>query len=205
MKNQLSDLFGETNLLPIDGEVFLIERFFSEQEGNRYLDRLVECVKWRHEPITLFGKQMLQPRLTALHGDQGKLLRYSGIVMHPSAWFKELLEIKTKVESASDFAFNTVLLNYYRDGRDSMGWHRDNEKELGKNPVIASVSFGATRKFKFRNYRDKKLTTSIDLESGSLLLMRGSTQHHWEHGISKSSKPTGPRVNLTFRAVLSLS
>ncbi|MNZ92437.1 hypothetical protein D3C78_1114630 [compost metagenome] len=122
--------------------------------------------------------------------------------MHPYQWTATLLAIKQKVEETAKVSFNSALLNQYRDGKDSVGWHRDNEKELGTNPVIASVSFGATRTFQFRNYKDKKITRSIELTNGSLVLMKGSTQHHWEHQIPKTARVLSNRVNITFRVIV---
>jgi alkylated DNA repair dioxygenase AlkB len=121
--------------------------------------------------------------------------------MLPNLWSPALLKIKNKIEIISGAHFNGALLNYYRDENDSMGWHKDDEKELGENPVIGSVSFGATRKFKFQNIKDKKLQTSIDLTHGSFLLMLGVTQHYWKHCIPKKTAASMPRINITFRLV----
>ena len=136
----------------------------------------------------MFGKKVMQPRLTALYGDEGISYSYSGITMEPIPWSKTLLEIKGKVEELAEARFSHVLLNFYRDGQDSMGWHRDNEASLGPEPVIASVSFGVPRRFQFRNYVDKKEKLQIELGHGSLLLMKGTCQDHWEHQIPKSKK-----------------
>ncbi len=152
----------------------------------------------------MFGKEVMQPRLTAWYGDSGKGYSYSGITMQPTPWNSTLIQIKEKIEKSSGVKFNSALLNFYRDENDSMGWHRDNEKELGENPSIGSVSFGATRTINFRHYFDKRLKNSIDLTDGSFLLMKGETQHYWQHSISKKSYPIGPRINLTFRTILSL-
>lgn len=190
------------NLLPKDGEVYYHSDLFSAAEGQRYFQRLHAEIKWKHEPITLFGKKIMQPRLTAWYGDDQKIIRYSGITMEPEPWTPTLFEIKRRVEGVAKTNFNSVLLNYYRNENDSVGWHRDNEKELGTNPVIASVSFGAERTFHFRHYQDSKLKESITLHSGSLLLMQGPTQHFWSHSIPKIKSPTGPRINLTFRTII---
>jgi len=144
----------------------------------------------------------MQPRLTAWYGDPGKAYSYSGITMQPHNWTKALLEIKQRIEAVAGASFNSALLNLYRDGKDSMGWHRDNEKELGINPVIGSVSFGAARTFVLRHYTDKKLKQSIELTHGSFLLMRGRTQHCWEHSLPKRITSTGERINITFRRIL---
>jgi len=190
-----------TNLLPIDGKVFYYPSFFSLAESDRFISLLASEIVWKQEPIFVFGKPVMQPRLTAWYGDEGKEYSYSGISMKPSLWTPTLFEIKQRIESFSGIQFNSALLNQYRDGKDSVGWHRDDEKELGKNPAIASVSFGATRTFHFR-HTDKTLKTSIELEHGSLLLMTGETQHHWYHSIPKTQKFVGSRINITFRVIV---
>jgi alkylated DNA repair dioxygenase AlkB len=187
------------NLLPKQGEVLFDPKFLSEEESDRYLNALLKEVEWKQEPIVIFGKKVMQPRLTAWFGDAE--YRYSGTTMKPLAWTQTLAEIKARVEAAAQVQFTSVLLNQYRNERDSMGWHRDNEKELGKNPVIASLSLGESRTFKIRHYDEKSLRQSIELSNGSLLLMRGETQHHWEHAIPKTKEPKGVRINLTFRVI----
>jgi len=139
--------------------------------------------------------------LTALFGNDGKSYSYSNIIMYPKPWNLLLQKIKLYVESITDTNFTTVLLNYYRDGNDSNGWHADNEKELGINPVIASLSFGAERVFQLKHNTDKEQKKNIILEHGSLLLMKGTTQHFWKHQIPKTAKPIGSRINLTFREI----
>ena len=190
------------NLLDKDGEAFFFENVFSKEESDQYLMKLQNEIAWRQEPIKIFGKSVMQPRLTAWYGDADKTYRYSGLLMTPQAWSPSLLEIKKRVEALAAVEFTSVLLNFYRNERDSMGWHRDNEKELGQNPVIGSVSFGATRRFDFRHYFEKSLKSSVDLTHGSFLLMKGATQQNWEHSIQKSSRPIGPRINLTFRVLI---
>jgi alkylated DNA repair dioxygenase AlkB len=189
------------NLLPSDGEVYFYPSFFEKKEGDDLVQSLLENIAWKQEPIKIFGKEIMQPRLTAWYGEPDKSYSYSGITMNPLTWTADLLHIKTSIEALSQVTFNSALLNLYRDGKDSMGWHRDNEKELGQNPIIGSVNFGATRTFKLRNHADKKVVKSIDLTHGSFLLMRGSTQHFWEHQIPKTSKFCEPRINITFRVV----
>jgi len=188
------------NILPFQGEVFYFPLFFNKQESGYYLQRLVEDINWKQEPIKIFGKEIMQPRLTAWFGD--KDYSYSGIKMRSEPFPALLSEIVRKVEKHAGSALNSALLNFYRDGKDSMGWHRDNEKELGNNPLIASLSFGAKRKFRMRNYKDKNISFTIELEHGSLLLMRGETQHCWEHAVSKTNQLTDPRVNITFRNII---
>lgn len=190
--------------LPKDGEVQYFPSLFSFDESNDFLNRLQTEIAWRHEPIRIFGKSVMQPRLTALYGDSEKEYRYSGLLMKPMAWTQALLEIKKGIEALSNVTFTTALLNQYRNEKDSMGWHRDNEKELGLNPVIGSVSLGAPRNFQMRHYYEKNLKESIDLEHGSFLLMRGPTQHFWEHCLPKRSKSCQPRINITFRVIKNL-
>ncbi len=197
-----SSLFDTNkNLLPFGGEILLFQNFFSDQESKKYSHYLENEIKWKQEPITIFGKKIMQPRLTAFYGDTEKVYSYSGINMKPYAWTNELLEIKTKIETVAQVKFTSALLNFYRNEKDSMGWHRDNEKELGDHPVIGSVSFGATRIFQLRDYKSKNITKSVELTNGSFLLMRGETQHVWEHQLPKTSKHTGKRINMTFRII----
>lgn len=166
------------------------------------MQQLQKNLEWRHEPIRIFGKMVMQPRLTALYGDPDRPYGYSGISMNPLVWTKELFELKEAIEKFTGDQFTHVLCNLYRDGQDSMGWHRDNEAVLGKNPSIASVTFGATRVFQIRHYEAKSHKIDLPLTHGSLLLMTGESQHHWEHQIPKSKKAFGPRINLTFRKLL---
>lgn len=185
--------------IPIpDGELLWLEQLALAESNDEVLRRLIAETDWRAESITLWGRQMLQPRLTAWHGTAR--YRYSGLQLEPQPFTPLLLDIKAAVEDASGHTFNSVLLNYYRDGRDSMGMHSDDEPELGRNPVIASVSFGAPRTFIMR-HKQTKQTVKLALTSGSMLLMRGATQHFWLHGINKSARVTGPRINLTFRFI----
>ncbi|MHA7128179.1 alpha-ketoglutarate-dependent dioxygenase AlkB family protein [Algoriphagus namhaensis] len=197
-------LFAEqkANILPHHGECAYYPEFFSEKKSLDYFDRLKNEIPWRQEPIKIFGKEVMQPRLTALCGDPSVPYGYSGIRMKADPFTDALLEIKNAIEKESQLTFTHVLMNYYRDGQDSMGWHRDNESELGPNPAIASVSFGVPREFQFRFYTDKSEKISIELQSGSLLLMTGETQHHWEHQLPKRKKIHGSRINLTFRRII---
>ncbi|MEO6232172.1 MAG: alpha-ketoglutarate-dependent dioxygenase AlkB [Ferruginibacter sp.] len=190
------------NIIPVDGEAYFYPDLFPIDESDNCLKELTENVNWKQEPIKIFGKEMMQPRLTALYGEAGKTYSYSGISMQPHAWNDTLLMIKEKIEKIAGLQFNAALLNQYRNGQDSMGWHRDNEKELGINPVIGSVSFGAIRKFQLRNYSNKKLIRTIELSNGSFLLMKGITQHFWEHQVPKTTRDVGPRINITFRIIV---
>jgi alkylated DNA repair dioxygenase AlkB len=187
------------SLLPCDGEAFLCAQALAASDADRLLEALMAQIAWRQEVARIMGRQVPIPRLTAWHGEAGYV--YSGIAMQPAAWTPALLQIKRCAELHARQAFNSVLLNLYRDGRDSVSWHADNEPGLGKNPVIASLSLGATRRFQLKHRRDG-LRVAIDLEHGSCLVMAGATQHHWLHQLPKTARPVGPRVNLTFRRMM---
>jgi alkylated DNA repair dioxygenase AlkB len=182
-------------------EVEFIPDFFRSEESDQLMEALTTEVAWRQEPILIYGKKVMQPRLTAWYGEANASYRYSGIEMKPLPWIPALTLIRDRIRQQTGFEFNSVLLNQYRDGKDSMGWHRDNEPELGKNPVIASLSFGTSRRFLFRKYREHEQKMEITLGHGSLLIMKGETQTYWEHSIPKMLKVGEPRINLTFRWV----
>jgi alkylated DNA repair dioxygenase AlkB len=184
-----------------DAEIIYFPAFLSKEEADSLFVELLENIPWQQDEITVYGKKHLQPRLTALYGNEGKPYSYSNIVMQPHYWTLPLQKIKLLIESVCETNFTTVLLNYYRDGNDSNGWHADNEKELGTNPVIASLSLGAERNFQLRHNSDSTQKRSIILENGSLLVMKGTTQHFWKHQVPKTAKPIGPRINLTFRVI----
>lgn len=175
--------------------------FFEEAQSKNLLDKLYHEIPWQQDPITVFGKTHPQPRLTALFGNEGKPYSYSNIVMQPHSWNPLLMFIKNEIEEECKENFTTVLLNLYRNGKDSNGWHADNEKELGRNPVIASVSFGSERSFHLQHNSIPEAKLKINLGNGSLLLMKGETQHFWKHQIPKTSKEISPRINLTFRII----
>jgi alkylated DNA repair dioxygenase AlkB len=167
------------------------------------LQELIGKTPWRSEVITLWGKEYQQPRLTAWFGDPGASYTYSGLSLEPLPWTDLLSDIRSRVEALAKASFNSVLLNYYRDHRDSMGMHSDDEPELGRNPTIASVSLGEQRTLVLKHKFRKELKPfHLPLDSCSLLLMAGATQHSWKHGINKSNQPCGPRVNLTFRRIV---
>lgn len=194
----------ELRLLPIPAaEIYYLAHLHLQVSHEVLLQRLIDETPWRAEEITVWGKQYVQPRLTAWYGDPQSRYRYSGIDLEPLPWTDTLLGIRRAVEKAAGASFNSVLLNHYRDHRDSMGFHSDDEPELGKEPVIASVSLGEIRTLilKHRRHRDIE-PVRLPLESGGLLLMKGQTQRNWKHGIPKQSRPCGPRVNLTFRLIL---
>lgn len=184
-----------------DCEIFYFPGFLTPEEANSYYQHFFDHVSWKQDPIRIFGKTVMQPRLTALYGEKGRSYSYSGIVMEPLPFDPRLAALKRKTEEVSLSSFTSCLLNLYRDGMDSNGWHADDEKELGRNPVIASISLGQERIFHLRHKRQKELKHKILLEHGSLLLMKGETQHHWQHQIPKSRRPMDPRINLTFRYI----
>ncbi|NNT72625.1 alpha-ketoglutarate-dependent dioxygenase AlkB [Flavobacterium sp. IMCC34852] len=184
-----------------DAEIEYYSSFFDLARANELFEKLKAEIPWQQDNITVFGKTHPQPRLTALFGNEGKSYGYSNIVMQPHHWNPLLMFIKDEIETIAQENFTTVLLNYYRDGKDSNGWHADNERELGRNPVIASVSFGAERSFHLQHNTLKDQKLKINLEHGSLLIMRGTTQHFWKHQIPKTAKDIGPRINLTFRII----
>lgn len=175
--------------------------FLTSGEASHYFKTIYEETQWQQDDIKVFGKVYPQPRLTALYASNSLPYSYSNITMHPTAFTFALSEIKKKVETIAQTEFTTCLLNLYRDGKDSNGWHADDEKELGKNPTIASVSLGASRVFKFRDKKAKSSVHSMSLEHGSLLLMKDATQHNWQHQVPKTSKFVEPRINLTFRTI----
>ena len=185
-----------------DAEIIYYPHFFDTKESELLFQKLLLTIPWQQDDIKVFGKVHAQPRLTALFGNEGKSYSYSNIKMQPHSWNPILGDLKQKADAVSETEFTTVLLNLYRDGKDSNGWHADNEKELGTNPVIASMSFGAERYFHLQHNNDKNLKLKILLEHGSLLIMKGTTQHFWKHQIPKTAKPIGSRINLTFRSIV---
>ncbi len=190
----------ELHHLP-DAEIRYVPHFLPVSLANTYFDDLFHHIPWRQDPITVFGKTHLQPRLTSLHAHTLDSYSYSGIVMTPQPMTQTLQCIENRIYQLCYESFTTVLLNLYRDGKDSNGWHADDEVELGKNPVIASLSLGAPRFFHLRHNQDPKQRYKLLLEHGSLLLMGGETQHHWKHQVAKTAKKVGPRINLTFRKI----
>ncbi|MGY5850313.1 alpha-ketoglutarate-dependent dioxygenase AlkB family protein [Salegentibacter sp. F14] len=184
-----------------DARLRYLPEFFAPEMANYYYESLQESIPWKQDSIKLFGKEHPQPRLSAFFADPDVNYAYSGLKLKPKEFSKEILEIKKNVETFCKCTFNSCLANFYRTGQDSMGWHSDDERELGKNPVIASVSFGAERIFHLKNKHDKNLKQQILLGHGSLLIMEGATQHHWKHQLPKTKKNLAPRLNLTFRKI----
>ncbi|MFN3776604.1 alpha-ketoglutarate-dependent dioxygenase AlkB family protein [Sphingomonas parapaucimobilis] len=185
-----------------DADVSLMHGLSTPLPYDMMLETLMRDIEWRQESVRIYGKEMQQPRLVSWYGDSGKNYSYSGIRLTPLPWNKILNNIRKQVQDCTNETFNSVFLNLYRDHNDSMGFHSDNERELGDEPTIASVTFGATRTFILKHKTRADLPSfKIPLEAGSLLLMKGKTQRCWKHGIMKQSRPCGPRVNLTFRTI----
>ncbi len=189
------------NILPFDGEIFYFPDVLDADSKRLYFQAIKDETPWQQQSVKIFGKWIPEPRLTCFYGDAGKNYEYSGLRLEPLAWTPALLQLKNLAESYSGTLFNVALLNYYRDWKDSMGWHRDNEPELGTEPIIASFSLGAARKFSLRNFADKSVIQSIILEPGSLLVMGGKIQSCWEHCVPKTSKAE-ERINITFRRII---
>ena len=190
------------NLLPADGTMELYQAAIDASEATRIFETLMDEIAWRSETIMMFGKPVMQPRRTALYGDEGLTYRYSGRTMHPMPWTPTLQTLKVIAEAHAMTTFSTVLLNLYRNGDDSMGWHRDNEPELGPEPTIASISLGTTRLFQCKHRTEPSLRVSLPLTNGSLLVMKGAMQEHWYHQVPKERRVTEARINLTFRTII---
>ena len=197
------DLFSldKRNFQLPNAELIYIPNFYAQQKADAYLEYFKNNMPWQQDDIKIFGKTYPQPRLTALFATNEKPYRYSNITMIPKPFTSELLQIKTEVDKISQHEFTTVLLNLYRNGNDSNGWHADNEKALGLNPIIASLSFGATRAFHFKHRTIKEESHKLNLEHGSLLIMKGEMQHFWLHQIPKTKTEVNERINLTFRTL----
>lgn len=218
-------LQGHDILVP-NGKLFYSETFFDKKISDRCISYFQENtsldwqqakwkelsandlekiqftnINWKHDSIKLYGKTIPLPRLTSWYGDAGNSYTYSGISSSPNEWNDGLIYLKKKIEQCAELDFNSVLLNWYRDGEDYINWHSDNEKELGKNPVVASANFGETRDFVIRLKEDKSIKIKMPLKHGTLLVMRGELQHFWEHSVPKRKKIDQSRFNLTFRRI----
>ena len=197
------DILGDGTPLNLPGaKLRYYESFFNKKEAGNYFIEILNTTTWKQDKIKVYGKTYMQPRLTALYANNALPYSYSGIKMHPEKMTHILSEIQNRIHKVSNNIFTTVLINQYRNGNDSNGWHADNEKELGKNPIIASVSFGSDRFFHLKHKEKKELRFKILLKSGSLFFMEGETQTHWLHQIAKTSQPVGTRINLTFRKII---
>lgn len=203
-------LAGQANLLEAvtmpDADVRLARAWIDESEADAMFRSLLDTVPWRDEEVTVWGKRHMQPRRVAWFGEPGAVYSYSGSILDPLPWTPLLDDLRRRVESVAGSTFNSVLLNLYRNERDRMGWHSDNERELGPSPVIASLSLGAARVFQMKHRTRSELgMRSFDLFSGSLLLMAGETQRFWRHSIRKETRQVAPRINLTFRRIFNES
>ncbi|HSI11971.1 MAG TPA: alpha-ketoglutarate-dependent dioxygenase AlkB [Chthoniobacter sp.] len=202
--SQNSGLFGyapSANLLPHDGTVNYHGPVLGIAEADRYLAALLTNVPWKSDELVIFGRHIVTSRQVAWFGDAGCAYTYSGTTKQAVPWNAELRELKALVEKLTQCTYNSCLANLYHDGSEGMAWHSDDEKELAPSATIASLSFGAERKFSFKHKRTQE-TTSLMLEHGSLLAMRHTTQLHWLHSLPKTKKIATPRINLTFRTIL---
>lgn len=199
--NLFSDNINDEEPINIDnGSYIYIPNYFNKFEADFFLNDFINNIVWEQQSMNMYGKIVPFPRLTTWYGDNDKPYTFSGITLQPHPWNESLLKIKNKIEPLSGVNFNSVLLNRYRDGNDSISWHTDAEKELGKNPVIASVNFGEERVFQLKHIETGQ-RIDIPLKHGSLLIMMGELQHFWKHQVPKSKKPMKERVNLTFRVI----
>jgi len=199
------DLFSteadeNTNLLPKDGTVNYYGALMPQTKANEYLAELLGSIAWQNDQAIIFGKLIITKRKVAWYGDTNFKYTYSNTTKQALPWTKELLELKTIAEATTGQTYNSCLLNLYHDGNEGMGWHSDAEKDLKKNGAIASMSFGAERKFVFK-HKETKETVSIILENSSLLVMKDETQSHWLHRLPPTKLISKPRVNLTFRTI----
>ena len=192
---------GGNNLAPFDGELYLIKPFYRLPEADRLFATLQTGLAWQEESIFIFGRWVKVPRLMCWYGDPDAYYRYSGVNHQPRPWNEALQSSRVQVEQQCGCTFNSVLANLYRNGQDSMGCHADDEKELGLHPVIASLSLGDERLFKL-HHKKRQETVDIMLGHGDLLVMAGTLQHHWLHSVPKTKKLKTPRINLTFRRIL---
>jgi alkylated DNA repair dioxygenase AlkB len=195
----LQPAIGE-NILPIDGDVRWLGQCYTLEDSLLIFNNLLDSIAWKREELVLFGKTIQTRRKVAWYGEPGLKYTYSNMEKRASLWTPELLFVKQKVEHRTGKSFNSCLLNLYYSGEDGMGWHSDDEPELGAQPIIASLSLGATRKFQFR-HKQTDQRVSLLLDSGTLLLMQGKTQHFWKHQVPKMKAVKTSRINLTFRTI----
>lgn len=197
------NLFGfdkQFNLLPYDGEVFYFDVVIDKLKAEAYFNDLLKSITWQQDELIIYGKQITTKRKIAWYGDDEFRYTYSNNTKTALAWIPALIELKALVEQQTESSFNSCLLNLYHNGDEGMGWHSDDETELWEKPIIASLSLGAERKFSFKHNQTKE-GVSLDLADGSLLLMKGVTQKHWQHSLPKTTKVKEPRINLTFRTI----
>jgi alkylated DNA repair dioxygenase AlkB len=186
----------------VDGDMTYIAGWLGPDDADRLFDDVLATSAWRQEHIRMYGREVPVPRITAWHADPGRTYAYSGIAHEPAPWTPALTEVRELADEACGVRFNSVLVNRYRDGRDGVAWHSDDEPELGPAPMIGSVSLGATRRFQVRRRADPADRHDIELEHGSLVVMRAGSQATWEHQLPKTAKPIGQRINLTFRTII---
>ncbi|MFN9302313.1 MAG: alpha-ketoglutarate-dependent dioxygenase AlkB family protein [Candidatus Kapaibacterium sp.] len=209
-----------------NGEIIYAENFFDKKISDRSLEYFLENdsfdwktanwrefdkqqleevkfknINWHHDKLDMYGKEVFLPRYSAWYGDNDKSYSYSGLILQPNKWNKGLLFLKVQIEKLTKVTFNSVLMNWYRDGEDYINWHTDSEKELGQNPIIASLNFGATRRFLIRRIDDNSIKLEFPLKHGTLLVMKGELQHFWQHSVPKEKKVKQTRINLTFRTI----
>lgn len=184
-----------------DADLAFDPRWLDETSADRLLEALRDGIAWENHRVVLFGREHASPRLSCWIGDPGTAYRYSGTLFEPRPWPPLLLPVRERLCAELGTAFNSVLANRYRNGQDCMGWHSDAEPELGTEPVIASLSLGATRRFVLKHRRDPQLRQAIELPHGSLLVMAGATQRHYRHALPRTARPVGERINLTFRRI----
>lgn len=186
-----------------DAHIRYQPKWVEAQRADHWLQQLSQQTPWTQPQIKLYGRSIAVPRLVAWYGDTGAAYRYSGLVHNPLPWTPLLTDIRKRVEQEIGELLNGVLLNFYRNGQDAMGWHSDDEPELGIQPLVVSLNLGATRRFDFRRKGASRIEYSLELEHGSLLVMSGPTQHHWQHQIARTRKVATRRINLTFRQIIS--
>ncbi|HRL93565.1 MAG TPA: alpha-ketoglutarate-dependent dioxygenase AlkB [Pseudomonas sp.] len=196
------DLFSNLPLTLADADLRWQPGWLDQATADHWLATLLAEVPWQQPEVFVHGRQHPVPRLLAWYGDSDARYGYAGLSHQPLPWTPLLTEIRARVQAEVGQRLNGVLLNYYRDGQDSMGWHSDDEAVLGRNPLIASLSLGGSRRFDLRRKGGSRIEHSLALGHGSLLVMAGATQHHWQHQVAKTRSPCAPRLNLTFRLVL---
>lgn len=194
------NLFPQQNLLPREGEVYYFGRIMSAAEADEHFEQLLNSIDWRQDEVIIFGKRIVTKRKTGWYGEEEFDYTYSKITRRAKLWTPQLLQLKQLVQKETGLEFNSCLLNLYHSGEEGMSWHSDAEAELGKQPAIASVSLGAQRKFMLK-HKTSGEKVSLQLETGSLLLMQGETQRYWLHSLPKTKKVQAPRINLTFRSI----
>jgi alkylated DNA repair dioxygenase AlkB len=189
------------NILPSDGIVHYYGKIFNQNEAETYFDILLNTIAWKNDEAIIFGKKIITKRKVAWYGEEAYEYTYSKTTKSALPWTKSLIELKSAIENQTGEKFNACLLNLYHDGSEGMAWHSDGEKDLKKDGAIASLSFGAERKFAFK-HKESKIKSEVMLENGSLLLMKGNTQSNWLHRLPPTKRISKPRVNLTFRTIV---